>query len=263
MNQQKSLLRISELLSRFKIQVGILNANAQLDINIVAEDILIPILNIAYNCNFKNAKYSEDDARFPALDLLDKDNRVAIQITSTATIEKVKKTLKGIIVNNFHSQFDTFYIYIITQKQNSYDKNILKATTGNSFLFTEKNILDEKDLYIKISSLPYDDILIIEKLLEKQFSDLVNYDNKIQTEITQIIAKMKINYEEEFIISEIEGASKTRQIWLTKKIFLEQKLPTISDINQQFTIYSQIAEATDKIAFYNNQISNSLIQISQ
>ena len=263
MNQQKSLLRISELLSRFKIQVGILNANAQLDINIVAEDILIPILNIAYNCNLRNAKYSEHDAKFPALDLLDNENRIAIQITSTSTIEKIKNTIKGIIKNDFQSQFDNFYIYIITQKQNTYDKTILNTTTKNLFSFTDKNIIDEKDLYKKIASLTFDNILKIEKLLENQFSDLVKDDNTIQNEISKVITKMKVNYEEEFIVSEIEGASKTRQIWLTKKIFLEQKLPTISDINQQFTIYSQIAEATDKIAFYNNQISNSLTLINK
>lgn len=262
MNQQKSLLRISELLSRFKIQVGILNANAQLDINIIAEDILIPILNIAYNCDLKNAKYCEDDAKFPALDLLDKENRIAIQITSTPTIEKVKKTIKGIIKNSFQSQFDHFYIYIITQKQNSYDKTILEATTENLFSFNDKNILDEKDLYKKVASLSFDNILKIEKILEKQFSDIPKIEYRIQNHIKEIISKIKISNEEKFLISEIEGAAVTRQAWLDKKMFLEKKLPIISDINQQFSIYTQIEEINDKISFYNDQISNSLIKIS-
>lgn len=262
MNQQKSLIRISELLSRFKIQTGILNANAQLDINIVSEDILIPILNVAYDCNLSNAKYSEEDAKFPALDLLDKDNRIAFQITSTATIEKVKKTIGGIIKNNFQTQFDNFYIYIITQKQNSYDKTILETATQGSFKFTEKNILDEKDLYIKIASLSFDDIIKIEKLLEKQFSDIIKNENDIQNDIAKIISKVKASHNEKYLISEIEGATVTRQAWLEKKMFFEKKLPGISDPNQQFSIYTQIEEINEKISFYNNQISNSLIQIS-
>lgn len=262
MNQQKSLIRISELLSRFKIQVGILNANAQLDINIVAEDILIPIINIAYNCNLSNAKYSEDDTKFPALDLLDKVNRIAFQITSTATISKAKKTIEGIIKNNFQTQFDNFYIYIITQKQNNYDKTILETATQNSFKFNEKNILDEKDLYVKIASLPFDYILKIEKILEKQFSDIIKDEYEIQDDITKIISKLRITHDEKFLISEIEGAAITRQAWLDKKIFFEKKLPSISDPTQQFSFYTQIEEINERISFYNNQISNSLIKIS-
>ncbi|KAF2339465.1 SMEK domain-containing protein [Flavobacterium tistrianum] len=262
MNQQKSLIRIAELLSRFKIQTGILNANAQLDINIVSEDTLIPILNIAYNCNLTNAKYSEDDSKFPALDLLDKGNRIAFQITSTPTISKAKKTIEGIIKNSFQTKFDNFYIYIITQKQNNYDKNVLETATQGLFKFTEKNILDEKDLYVKIASLPFDDILKIEKILEKQFSDLTKDENEIQNDIKKIISGEKISADEKFLISEIEGATIARQAWLDKKMFFEKKLPSITDLNQQFSIYTQIEEINDKISFYNDQISSSLIKIS-
>src|ERR1035437_1012818 len=187
MNQQKSLIRIAELLSRFKIETNILNANAQLDINIVAEDILIPILNIAYDCKLTNAKYSENDTKFPALDLLDKTNRIAFQITSTADIKKARKTIEGIVKNNFQKQFDNFYIYIITQKQNSYDKTVLETATQSLFCFTEKNILDETDLFKKIASRTYDDIQKIEILLEKQFSDIIKHETEIQREIGIII----------------------------------------------------------------------------
>ena len=55
MNQQKSLLRIAELLSRFKIETSILNARSLLDINIIAEDILVPIFDILFCCKLVNA----------------------------------------------------------------------------------------------------------------------------------------------------------------------------------------------------------------
>lgn len=53
MNQQKLLFRISQLLSRFTEQVKILNSNGEFSINIHAENILINILNIIYDCNLK------------------------------------------------------------------------------------------------------------------------------------------------------------------------------------------------------------------
>lgn len=263
MNQQKKLIRISELLARFKFQTIILNSNAQLDINIVAEDILIPILNIAYKCNLTNAKYSENDTKFPALDLLDKTNRIAFQITSTNTIRKARETIEKIVKNNFHSQFNTFYIYIITQKQDSYDKTVLANATQGLFTFTEQNILDESDLFQKIASLPYDDISQIEKLLEKQFSDIIKDEQKIQTQIVEIIKEEKRRYEDSFLATELEGAYKSRQAWLDKKIFFENKLPIISDVNQQFNLYSEISVINEKIAFYNTQISNLLTPINE
>ncbi|MES2432008.1 MAG: SMEK domain-containing protein [Bacteroidota bacterium] len=259
MNQQKSLIRIAELLSRFKIETTILNANAQLDINIVAEDVLIPILNLAFNCNLQNAKYTENDTKFPALDLLDKTNRIAFQITSTNTIKKVRETIEKIIKNNFYSQFDSFYIYIITQKQEKYDKTVLDTATENRFVFTEKNILDEKDLFKKIASLQYLDIEKIEKLLEVQFSDILKQENQIQESIGKIIERIKIQNTEISKLSELEGAYKARQAWLDKKIFLENKLPSVSDINQQFSIYNTISETNEKIDFYNTEISSLLI----
>ena len=59
MNQQKLLFRISQLLSRFTEQVKILNSNGEFSINIHAENILINILNIIYDCNLKNINYEE------------------------------------------------------------------------------------------------------------------------------------------------------------------------------------------------------------
>jgi len=258
MNQQKSLIRIAELLSRFKIQTNILNSNAQLDINIIAEDILIPILNITYNCSLTNAKYSENDTKFPAIDLIDRHNKIAFQITSTSTIRKVRKTIEGIVKNNFHNQFDNFYIYIITQKQKSYDKTVLLEATKGLFKFTEKNVLDERDLYQKIASLPFEDITKVEKLLEKQFTDIEKNEVKIQSQIVEIIQKKKNNYEEKLLVLELEGAYEAREGWLKKKMFFEKKLIDTYDVEQQFTLYNQIEEINKQMELYNNRISGLL-----
>jgi len=258
MNQQKSLIRIAELLSRFKIETNILNSNAQLDINIVAEDVLIPILNIAYDCALTNAKYSENDTKFPAIDLIDKQNRIAFQITSTSTIRKARKTIEGIVKNNFHNQFDNFYIYIITQKQNSYDKTVLQEATKGLFEFTEKNILDERDLYQKIASLPLEDIVKVENLLEKQFADVEKSERKIQSQIENIIQKKKQDYDGKLLTLELEGAYNAREEWLKKKIFFEKELVFTNDTGQKFTLYQQIEEINKQMELYNNRISGLL-----
>lgn len=262
MNQQKSLIRIAELLARFKFQTIILNSNAQLDINIVSEDILIPILNIAYDCNLKNAKYSENDSRFPALDLLDKEKRIAFQITSTPDIKKARKTLEGIVSNSFYNDFDSFYIYILTQKQNSYDKTVLQTAANGNFTFTEKNILDERDLQQKISSLPYEQILKVENLLEMQFADIKKSENIISSNITGLISSTSLNHEKKYKLLELEGAYKSREAWVKKKIFFEEKLPNISDTKQEYSIIIELETANTNIEEYNIKIINLLNAIN-
>lgn len=112
MNQQKLLFRISQLLSRFTEQVKILNSNGEFSINIHAENILINILNIIYDCNLKNINY-EEGKTYPSIDLRDYDKRLAIQVTSTSNLDKIKNTLSGFISNNLYKKFDTLYVYIM------------------------------------------------------------------------------------------------------------------------------------------------------
>jgi hypothetical protein len=48
MNQEHILYRISQLLSRFREQIKILNSNGEFSINTHAENILIKVLNELY-----------------------------------------------------------------------------------------------------------------------------------------------------------------------------------------------------------------------
>lgn len=257
MNQQKKLIRISELLGRFKYEVAILNANAQLDINIISEDILIPILNIIYESNLINANYSENN-NFPAIDLIDKSKRLAFQITSTSNISKVKKTLEGIVKNNFHKEFDDFYIYIITEKQKNYNQAIIDQSNKGILKFTKNNILDEKDLYKKISSLEFSKIEKIEELLEQQFSDKT-YEVESQKQLYKIIESFKLKIDHEICILELENLYQTKKGWIEKKYFLESKLPYISNINQEFSIGKDLEDINLKISDCDSKISKILL----
>ena len=75
MNQENKLYRISQLLSRFKEQVTILNSNGEFSINIHAENILIKVLNEIYSCNLQNVNY-EEGKTYPSIDLRDKTKRM-------------------------------------------------------------------------------------------------------------------------------------------------------------------------------------------
>lgn len=171
MNQQKLLFRISQLLSRFTEQVKILNSNGEFSINIHTENILINILNIIYDCNLKNINY-EEGKTYPSIDLRDYDKRLAIQVTSTSNLDKIKNTLSGFISNNLYKKFDTLYVYIITEKQKKYKQNSIDEIIENKIRFTTECIIDKTDLY-KILNAQNDiqKITNVCKLLETQFAD--------------------------------------------------------------------------------------------
>lgn len=171
MNQEYKLYRISQLLSRFKEQVTILNANGEFSINIHSENILIRLLNEIFSCNLKNVNY-EEGKTYPSIDLRDKTNRIAIQVTSTANFEKIKHTLNQYLENELYNEFDTLYIFILTQKQSKYDQSKIDKIINGKFNFDVKKIIDKTDIYKELNS--QNNLNKIEKiasLLEEQFAD--------------------------------------------------------------------------------------------
>lgn len=171
MNQEKYLYRITQLLSRFKEQVKILSSNGEFSINIHAENILIKILNLLFECDLENTNYSESKT-YPSIDLRDRKGKIAFQITSTANLEKVRNTIEKFIKHNIYKDFNELYIYIITDKQTTYNQDKINEATKGLFKFSKTQILDRSDLYKKLNE--KNDLSIIKKvhdLLEEQFSD--------------------------------------------------------------------------------------------
>lgn len=171
MNQQNILLRISQLLSRFSEQVKILNSNSEFSINVHAENILIKILNVIFDCDLKNVNY-EENKNYPSIDLRDENKRIAIQVTSTSTLEKVKHTLSQFVSNNLYKDFDQLYIYILTEKRGRYNQEIINRITGGKFEFPSDHVIDKTDLYLMLNKQnDFQKITDVCELLQQQFSD--------------------------------------------------------------------------------------------
>lgn len=149
MNKQNLINAISELFARFRAEVENLNSMNLYDINIHSENVLIPILNKVYGVKLINANYEEKNAS--AVDLIDKENRVAIQITSTSDNQKIKDTLEKYKRYKLNNEFDTLYIYIITSKKDRYSDAPFEKVIEGKFNFTSKtHILDFKNILNEI-----------------------------------------------------------------------------------------------------------------
>lgn len=180
MNRSAIISSIAQSLSRFKSEVEILNKVSLYDINLHSENVLIPFLNTLYDLNLVNANKLKKN--YPGIDLIDSDNRVAFQITSTADNTKIKHTLKQVIENKIYLDVDFVYIYILTEKKENYKSEAYEEIIDGKISFKPKeNIIDYSSVLIKIDSIiQASKLKQIEELLREEFTDdKINLRKKI------------------------------------------------------------------------------------
>lgn len=192
MNQHELLQRISKYLSRFKEQVAILNANGEFAINVHAENALLKILEVVYDCELENMNYVEGK-NYDSIDLRDKKGKYTFQITATTQLKKIKETLTTYVGNEHYKKYKRLIIVMLATKQEKYAEDGLGKIIDNKMKFsTDEDVIDIPMLYTKINELnDLGKIQHICELLEAQFSDKIEKQNKklkTFTEICQSIA---------------------------------------------------------------------------
>ena len=170
MTRQELLQRSSTLLGRFAHEVKVANAMGLFDINIIAEDFLIPVFRIAFDCPALRNQ-NRIQMNFPAVDLGCKASRTSIQITSESSSSKVLETFEKFESNGLGSDFDSLYVYVITERQNSYSSQKLREAANKlSIKFDiSTHILDYRDLAKILGELTNKQIERINEHLEEGF----------------------------------------------------------------------------------------------
>lgn len=174
MKQQEYLGSITKYFSRFREQINLQNKNGEFSINIHSENVLIKILDIIFNLNFENLNYVEGK-NYNSIDLGDKNGKMAIQVTATSGIEKIKDTLKAYVGNGHYKKYKELKILILTTRQEKYSQEAINKVTGPNYQFNEgRDIIDFTSLYVLLNK--QNDlckILAVKELLESQFSDTI------------------------------------------------------------------------------------------
>jgi hypothetical protein len=162
--------RINELMSAFVTQIKGATAMGRTDIKIISETVLIPIFREVFGyLHLENLNYEENN--YPGIDLGDKEARVAIQVTSTSSIDKVKETLKKFLSHKFDEQYDRVIIYVLTEKQKSYSAKALEEVLQDRFSFNpQKDILDYTDILYEASFFNIHKTKKLVEILEENFS---------------------------------------------------------------------------------------------
>ena len=173
MNRIEYIHKIVKYSTRFVEEVNSFNSLNQYDINIHAESFLIPLLNEVFGLSLENVN-STLKKSFPAIDLADFENRVAFQITSTKSFEKIKTTLKKFKSHGLNNNFDVLYFYILTEKKEKYNDDKLTEFLPTDFSFSPSDhVFDKNDILKRIEGIgSTPKIAKIARLYEHEFSDI-------------------------------------------------------------------------------------------
>ena len=98
-------------LALLQTETGINNYVNLYDNNIVAEDFMCGLLNLIYGYNFTNANHVMRNA--PAIDLVDQQNRIAVQVTSTGSREKIQNTVDQFIRHELYKDYDYLWMLFL------------------------------------------------------------------------------------------------------------------------------------------------------
>lgn len=141
------------------------------DRNRVAENILIPLFSEVYGYrSLKNLNYAEGE-NYPGIDLGDEEARVAFQITSTPSSEKIKETLRKFADYRLYEKYDRVAVYVLTEKQKSYSGKGFDEITQGKFAFdATKDILDYGDILREVAGFQVDKARRVLDVLESNFN---------------------------------------------------------------------------------------------
>lgn len=158
----------------FMADVEIKNRSGKFDINIVGETFFIDILNVIYSCSLHNANL--DKKNQDGFDLIDNNEKIIIQVTSTNSLEKLKKSIKSCNAPKFT---DFQYIFLLisksaTELKLSYSRWIDKCKKSSKS--KKENMEKEEDKLDILNVCFYPNITIID------IPEIINRINKSITD---------------------------------------------------------------------------------
>ena len=90
---ENSIKTVTRWLSVLCSEVALRNSLNLQDINVIAENFYRDLLNLLYGYRLKNANHEKQNVA--SIDLVDDENRLAIQVTSDNSSAKVHDTIHG------------------------------------------------------------------------------------------------------------------------------------------------------------------------
>lgn len=157
--QKKIADKLAFLESKLKAYSGL-----QLrDENIAMEDVVCRLLNLMYGYSLVNLNIGKGN--YPGIDLGDEHNRIAVQVTSDNSREKVRETIRKFREHGYGEQYDRLIIFVLGTR-----RNFSKAFETDGVPFTdEEDIWDFNTLTGMLKGFNLEKLEQIHRHLEREY----------------------------------------------------------------------------------------------
>jgi hypothetical protein len=153
-------LKHIDLINQFREEIALLVrevetsvAMGHFDINKICENVVLGLFRELFGFAELRNLNEEEKQNFPGIDLADDNARVAIQVTSERSLDKVKDTLQKVVNHKLYTMYDRVIIYVLTNKQQSYSSTAIDKICGKKLSFSVRSdILDHKDVASKAAT---------------------------------------------------------------------------------------------------------------
>lgn len=154
-------------LAHLKACVATLNEIRFFDLNVASEDFFASLLNAVYGYSLANLNH--DTLNEAAVDLGDKAQRLAVQITSERTKGKIQNTVDKFAERGLGTDYDTLKVLIIGDRTGDYPT----LTVPSGVTFSGKtDVIDIPQLMKDISLLGVDDLQRVADLIRNEIRDV-------------------------------------------------------------------------------------------
>lgn len=154
---------IRKTLIAYADEVNNLVSSGRTDILVDAEHIFRDLLNTMYGYNLTNANQTR--ANYPAVDLIDAEHGVAVQITSTNARQKADRTVDTFLRHDLEKGYPTLIYLILTFAPPFRNADQLIHKSYNQGV--DLRIMTLLDIYYKIEKMPFERVTLIAECLDK------------------------------------------------------------------------------------------------
>lgn len=134
-------------MSQLASQVEAASAMQLYDIHKVSENLVLGVLRELYGWKQLRNLNASERTNFPGIDLADDVAGVAVQVTGTPTLDKIKSTVGTFLKHGLDKKYQRVIVYVLGRKQASYSQDAIdRAGNGKFRLDTGKDILDQSDI---------------------------------------------------------------------------------------------------------------------
>jgi hypothetical protein len=191
MKRQDQITELVRYLAYLKSQVEIANSLNLTDINKHAEDFYKELLNLGYGFNLVNINI--EDQNTAAIDLGDKERRIAIQVTSTASFDKIKKTYATFVKKKLNESYDRLIVLNIREKLSHRTKYL--GEEGEFRFDTENDLWDVSSIVAHVGGKT---VVEIQPVIDFFHSSVnLGKTEKVAKEVTTFIRLIEVLSDEE------------------------------------------------------------------